>query len=537
MALNAFLTNPHLSGLTPELTLQTYLKELLDNSVDSASDHKALRRGLRVSVSLSPATHDTAASLTFSDTGFGILDIPDSLGLFTSSKSGSASLATGRFGIGLTVIMLHAWSFAMEQLEQQAGNEPPYPLSHPVTIQSRDHRYDVTFNPTSDSVIFVPIPLLQNSEYNTIITLPLTPSIVSSGMAEALTFLKNQKYNPAFGELRFSSVGESFKVQHGGGVGDGGGLRILCDHRVEYGSEEEPGNTGGRRRFKVKVEMFTGVRDGDVDVDDEENNNNNNNNSEDVEHVPEVESDNRCSSIKIHRILNSSLLLSTPECQSCEILEFARKPWTEFEVRTGEVNGSTFKIWDAETAGGGVHDQFEFDDGGEKQGNIPIGERLGNVLVVISVEGPKKTFDFSSLTKSRVTSVDNAVGLCVAACVRGCLLGLREADPKLIVSSAERRVNERKGNHVDLVVGAIVSIVGRSADGNWRSNCYRKFGEEDVSEEEREEGRKEGGGGEDMGGEEMDEDSKSEASNISWEEQDDEGKFGDRMKEIIRSGF
>ena len=253
-------------------------------------------------------------------------------------------------------------------------------------------------------------------------------------------------------------------------------------------------------------------------------------------------SDNRCSSIKIHRILNSSLLLSTPECQSCEILEFARRPGSEFEVRSGEVNGSSFKIWDVESSESGVHDQFEF-DGGSEHAPVPIGERLGNVIVIITISGPKETFDFSSLTKCRLTSSshDCAVGSVVSSCVRGCLRSLRKIDPKLIVSSAERRVNDRKGVHVDLVVNSIVSIVRRSADEGWRSTCYRKFGEnggEEMDEEMREVG--DGGSGE-GGGEDEDEDDESqedeEASHISWEEQDDEASFGKRMKEIIRSGF
>jgi len=102
MALRACSNNP-LGGFasTPSSSLPQTIKELVENSIDASSS------SIAVVISRASATTST---LTVLDSGCGIDDLPRLLQAFSSSKASDLSSTTsGRFGIGLTLSILHAF--------------------------------------------------------------------------------------------------------------------------------------------------------------------------------------------------------------------------------------------------------------------------------------------------------------------------------------------------------------------------------------------------------------------------------------------
>eukprot|EP00980_Cylindrotheca_fusiformis_P008737 scaffold1868_cov193-Cylindrotheca_fusiformis.AAC.22 len=127
MALKAFHDNPCIGGFGGESTLSTCLpasskidedlpqsgdalcqivKELVDNAMDAC---KPKGTNQRVKVEILPYEHDDRIlKIQVSDTGVGMTSIQECVDVFQSSKGLSESKTAGRYGVGLTLCMLHS---------------------------------------------------------------------------------------------------------------------------------------------------------------------------------------------------------------------------------------------------------------------------------------------------------------------------------------------------------------------------------------------------------------------------------------------
>lgn len=127
MALRAFHDNPCIGGFGGESTvairslepgddheersksgdaLCQIIKELVDNAVDGC---KSKDGGQRVKVEIFPYEYDEQIlKIQVSDTGVGMEDIQKCVEAFESSKGRSKNKTAGRYGVGLTLCMLHA---------------------------------------------------------------------------------------------------------------------------------------------------------------------------------------------------------------------------------------------------------------------------------------------------------------------------------------------------------------------------------------------------------------------------------------------
>lgn len=127
MALRAFHDNPCIGGFGGESTvairslepgdddeersksgdaLCQIIKELVDNAVDGC---KSKGGGQRVKVEIFPYQDDEQIlKIQVSDTGVGMEDIQKCVEAFESSKGRSKNKTAGRYGVGLTLCMLHA---------------------------------------------------------------------------------------------------------------------------------------------------------------------------------------------------------------------------------------------------------------------------------------------------------------------------------------------------------------------------------------------------------------------------------------------
>ena len=141
MALKAFHANPSIGGFGGESTVvlrlhdpekandrdsrrkqQEHLpehgdafcqivKELVDNAVDAC---KSLGTNQKVKIEIYPyddpqyGTDENILQLKISDTGVGMDDIQKCVDAFRTSKDEGASHTAGRYGIGLTLCLLHA---------------------------------------------------------------------------------------------------------------------------------------------------------------------------------------------------------------------------------------------------------------------------------------------------------------------------------------------------------------------------------------------------------------------------------------------
>lgn len=127
MALRAFHDNPCIGGFGGESTVAIsssesedadeersksgdafcqIVKELVDNAVDACKCKGGVQR---VKVEILPYKDDNSIlKIQVSDTGVGIESIQKSVEAFQSSKSRSRAKTAGRYGVGLTLCMLHA---------------------------------------------------------------------------------------------------------------------------------------------------------------------------------------------------------------------------------------------------------------------------------------------------------------------------------------------------------------------------------------------------------------------------------------------
>jgi hypothetical protein len=130
MSLRAFATNP-LGGFTPASSstspqsrtssqspapssLPQALKELLENAIDTKSGEV----GVRIS---SPSPGAPAVQLEVLDLGGG-MDVERSVQAFSSTKAAQGDGTTaGRFGIGLTLAILHAYGARERAKRAQKG--------------------------------------------------------------------------------------------------------------------------------------------------------------------------------------------------------------------------------------------------------------------------------------------------------------------------------------------------------------------------------------------------------------------------------
>lgn len=97
--LSTFRQHPGLGGFQDVAQL---IKELVDNSFDA--------RARKIRVEFAKISDSGQLRLTVSDNGCGMRDIPSSLRMFHSQKSTNTNTqsTTGRYGIGLTLCLLHA---------------------------------------------------------------------------------------------------------------------------------------------------------------------------------------------------------------------------------------------------------------------------------------------------------------------------------------------------------------------------------------------------------------------------------------------
>jgi anti-sigma regulatory factor (Ser/Thr protein kinase) len=127
MALKAFHDNPCIGGFGGESTIAVRLldpdnedeefpesgdvlcqivKELVDNAVDAC---KCKGSNERVKVEILPYEHDDKIlKIQVSDNGVGMASIQECVDVFQSSKGRSESKTAGRYGVGLTLCVLHA---------------------------------------------------------------------------------------------------------------------------------------------------------------------------------------------------------------------------------------------------------------------------------------------------------------------------------------------------------------------------------------------------------------------------------------------
>lgn len=127
MALKAFHDNPCIGGFGGESTVSIgilipdskdedlvqngdalcqIVKELVDNAMDAC---KPKGRNQRVKVEIFPYEHDNKIlKIQVSDTGVGMSSIQDCVDAFQSNKGRLQSKTAGRYGVGLTLCMLHA---------------------------------------------------------------------------------------------------------------------------------------------------------------------------------------------------------------------------------------------------------------------------------------------------------------------------------------------------------------------------------------------------------------------------------------------
>jgi DNA topoisomerase VI subunit B len=130
MALRAFHANPSIGGFGGESTsiillldpkskqdvghlpqngdaLCQIVKELCDNAVD-ACENQTSGKNQRVKVEILPCNNNNdILQVTISDNGCGMADVQKCVDAFQSTKGGDSKTA-GRYGIGLTLCLLHA---------------------------------------------------------------------------------------------------------------------------------------------------------------------------------------------------------------------------------------------------------------------------------------------------------------------------------------------------------------------------------------------------------------------------------------------
>jgi DNA topoisomerase VI subunit B len=131
MALRAFHANPSIGGFGGESTsaillldsrkkkrnvgnlqqngdaLCQIVKELVDNAVDACETCETDDKNHRVKVEILPYNdNDEILQVTISDNGCGMTNIQNCVNAFQSSKGNSKT--AGRYGIGLTLCLLHA---------------------------------------------------------------------------------------------------------------------------------------------------------------------------------------------------------------------------------------------------------------------------------------------------------------------------------------------------------------------------------------------------------------------------------------------
>lgn len=116
MALRAFHSNPCLGGFGGESSgsfvqekdqsdaFAQIIKELVDNAVDACSGAKDDAAKTRVRISLEDQP-ESMLRITVSDNGCGMPDIQECVSAFSSTKTHQTA---GRYGIGLTLCLLHA---------------------------------------------------------------------------------------------------------------------------------------------------------------------------------------------------------------------------------------------------------------------------------------------------------------------------------------------------------------------------------------------------------------------------------------------
>ena len=208
-----------LAGITGHLSedsaLCTTVKELLDNALDacrlapestkSGSSSKRGPKGRSVAAAAAPSDvlikicispsqqggdADTNSDrdepshllLTVSDSGCGISSIPDSLVLFSSStKASPQSVATGRFGLGLTSTLLHAWG----------------KTGVPCRVASQGTCYEVSFDLNRDEVVLEKVPAAASLDSSgsgsctvgTTVTVPVPWAYYKAGIEPTLSYL------------------------------------------------------------------------------------------------------------------------------------------------------------------------------------------------------------------------------------------------------------------------------------------------------------------------------------------------------------
>jgi DNA topoisomerase VI subunit B len=133
MALRTFHANPSLGGfggessssslaprrvassLSPQDDCDAFaqiVKELVDNAVD-ACQQDSLKSNKRIRVVIEQMNHDAqehypVLRVTVSDNGVGMNNVESSVNAFRTSKANNEHSSAGRYGIGLTLCLLHA---------------------------------------------------------------------------------------------------------------------------------------------------------------------------------------------------------------------------------------------------------------------------------------------------------------------------------------------------------------------------------------------------------------------------------------------
>ena len=103
------------------------------------------------------------------------------------------------------------------------------------------------------------------------------------------------------------------------------------------------------------------------------------------------------------RILNGSAMLAGAEARSCEMVQGCVSQWRRFGMAAHGQEGESFVLSDLEEAQEGAtqgtHDLWTEEGAGTGAHKVPAGERLGRVVIVVSLSGRRGCIEMHGLTK------------------------------------------------------------------------------------------------------------------------------------------
>ena len=109
-SLRHIASNFSMYGMNAEWGLFQSIKELVENSLDAG---RVLTRpgGTEINIYIKEHQLPHTYTLEVLDNGSGILDIARALGCFSTTKNTTADVTAGKFGVGLSSIILYSQVF------------------------------------------------------------------------------------------------------------------------------------------------------------------------------------------------------------------------------------------------------------------------------------------------------------------------------------------------------------------------------------------------------------------------------------------